>query len=90
MIKPTVGRVVWFREYVLGKQTHNEPLAATVAWVNEDDTVNLTVHSESGTTYGITDIPLIQDDLKPNCDYCEWMPWQLGQAKAATESGEAK
>jgi len=84
MIKPTVGRVVWFYYSTAPK----EPLAAIVAKVHSDRKVNLMVIDEDGSTNGVTSVRLLQDDDKPEDDFwCAWMPYQLGQA-AKTEAAE--
>jgi hypothetical protein len=87
MIKPTVGRVVW---YWLGAHTpQREPLAAMVAAVITDSIVNLSVIDAEGNQFGAKGVPLVQDGEKPPAmAYCEWMPYQKGQA-AKTEALEA-
>lgn len=78
VIKPTVGRVVWFRE---PEHTHLT-LAAIIAFVHNDALVNLAVFDQNGNAHARTSIPLVQDgeptpQLGP---YCCWMPYQIGQA----------
>jgi hypothetical protein len=93
MIKPTVGRVVWYRPAVPQAQ----PNAAIVVYVHDDRHVNLTVFSRDGGTFGMSDVYLLQDDLlddhidaiKHGGNYCEWMPYQKGQA-AKTEQLEQR
>jgi len=86
MIKPTVGRVVWF----YGSKAPEEPLAAIVAKVHSDQLVNLMVIDQNGGTNGRTSVQLLQDDDKPEADFwCAWMPYQLGQA-ARTEAAEKR
>ena len=84
MIKPTVGRVVWFYTGVV-----KEPCAAIIAKVHSDRMVNLMVIDEDGDPYGQTSVRLLQDDDKPAGEafWCAWMPYQLGQA-AKTEAAE--
>ena len=83
MIKPTVGRVVWFYKYVAG-QGHKGPLAAHVCCVHSDSIVNLMVISENGLAHGQTSVGLIQDDMDaPLNDYCTWMPYQKAVASGA-------
>lgn len=86
MIKPTVGRVVWFTPnkaapypYVHG---FDQPLAAIIAHVHSDKMVNLAVFDSNGVAYSVTSVDLIQDgEPKPEGGfYCEWMPYQKGQA----------
>ena len=85
MIKPTVGRVVWFYKYVKG-QGHKGPLAALVACVHSDMHVNLAVADEHGHMRSELTVRLIQEnDEVPQQDYCGWMPYQMGQAKKAEE-----
>lgn len=85
MIEPTVGRVVWFQD------GSNEPQAAIIAFVHSMQYVTLMVIDQQGYPLGRQNILLIQDDDKPPEDevYCEWMPYQKGQA-AKTEAAEAK
>lgn len=97
MIKPTVGRVVW---YTPTKDEHGmyqfpclsgQPLAAIIACVHTDVMVNLTVFDANGEPHGVCSVDLIQDG-QPKPDYgryCEWMPYQKGQA-AKTEQLEQK
>lgn len=97
MIKPTVGRKVWYRpaEFdTLGpgamQVTADQPLDATVLAVWGDRCVNVLVLDIMGKPFTKTSIRLLQDDDKPDVDvagdlmtgYCEWMPYQQGQAKA--------
>ena len=89
MIKPTVGRVVWFYKYVTG-QGHKGPLAAHVAYVHSDMRVNLMVIDENGNPRSETSVRLIQEgEEAPTRNYCEWMPYQKGQA-TKTEALEAE
>lgn len=79
MIKPTVGRVVYYRD-VAG---HGDvPLCAIVAGVVDDKRVNLTIFSENGLYIGGHEmVTLVQEgDAIPEGPYCEWMPFQKGQA----------
>lgn len=85
MIKPTIGRVVWFHPNETA-----DVLAAIVTYVHDDKTVNLTVFSKHGHPSGVTIVPLYQNEPneeRPASWYCEWMPYQLGQA-AKTEQLE--
>jgi len=80
MIKPTIGRVVWFYKYVPG-QGHKGPLAAHVCDVHSDQCVNLMVVSEVGVPRPELTVHLIQEgEESPKSDYCGWMPYQIGQA----------
>jgi hypothetical protein len=78
MIPPTVGRVVWVRNYFSGQ---TEPLAAIVAEVHHERLVNVAVIEHSGQMCGWVRMPLVQEgDPIPEGTYCEWMPFQKGQA----------
>ncbi len=86
MIKPSVGRVVIFRN---GASPHEE-FAAVVAKVHGDRCVNLMVVDSIGNTAPRQAVTLLQDDDSPAGlpFWCEWMPFQKGQA-AKTEAAEA-
>lgn len=94
IIKPTPGRVVWFREAPDQQVLHHDksqPLAATIAYVHHDRMVNLTVHDANGGTHARTSVRLLQDGDKPEGEgmWCEWMPYQVGQAKGGDGSKPA-
>ena len=88
VIKPTVGRVVWFYPYShedFPKQP-NQPLAAMVACVWSDTCVNLVVFDANGYPHSKASVFLYQGDGdKPDSGYCEWMPYQKGQAAKAED-----
>ncbi len=96
MIKPTIGRVVLF----VPKQAKYEfgfcfvagrPHAALITAVHGDRCVNLAAFDANGKSYGFTSVTLRQpedaDQGFAGGDYCEWMPFQVGQA-AKTEAAE--
>lgn len=91
IIKPTVGRKVWYRpaEYDLkglGAMTVSEgqPLDATILAVWGDRCINVLVTDIMGKQYTKTSIKLLQGDDKPLRDaggkdlggHVEWMPYQ--------------
>lgn len=89
---PTVGRVVWFTPSVNDNISRNgdQKLAAIITCVWSDTCVNLSVFDANGAVHSRTSVPLLQDDMtKPDGYYCEWMPYQKGQA-AKTEELEKK
>lgn len=81
MIKPSIGRVVWF--WISGDIPDRgaQPNAALVTFVHNDELVNLTVFSDVGYPGAYTNIPLWQGEgERPQGRHCEWMPYQKGQA----------
>ena len=82
-IAPTVGRVIHFfpAPVMLGMQTQG-PLAALIAKVNEDDTVNLAVFDSNGMPFHATNVRILDEGEAPREkeNYAAWMPYQLGQA----------
>ena len=90
VIKPTIGRVVW---YTPAKENDplagsDQPLAALVAYVWNDDTINLAVFDTEGRATNRTNVTLFQDGdaLPESGNYAEWMPYQKGaelKARAA-------
>lgn len=94
-ISPTVGRVVLFH---LGDPTQgpypgwgitpdgSNTYAATVAYVHNPHMVNLSACDANGIQMGFTSVPLVQDaDERPAGNWCEWMPYQKGQAAKAEQ-----
>lgn len=83
MIKPTVGRIVWYRKGPTESlpTIGHQPLAAIVVGVWGDSMVNLAVLDANGYRHSRTSVPLIQDgETAPGGAYCEWMPYQIAQA----------
>lgn len=82
MIKPTIGRIVWFypqgRQQVEAKQ---QPHAAIIAYVHSDDYINITYFDTNGFAHPANGVFLRQEgEPRPDFAFCEWMPYQLGQA----------
>jgi hypothetical protein len=79
MIKPTIGRVVWF--WRNSAEPESQPQAALICWVHSDTNVNLAVFDANGNAGGRTSVILHQGDgARPSGNFCEWMPYQIGQA----------
>lgn len=92
VIKPTVGRVVWYWPTLnepLNKLDTRQPLAAIIAYVHDEQRINVTVFDHTGMPYGRKSIYLSQDNEPdpPILPYASWMP--IGQA-AKTAEAEAK
>ena len=84
MIKPTIGRVVWYHPASVAPVI--QPQAALIAWVWSDSCVNLAVFDADGVASNKTSVLLWDsgsDVNRPSQDYCEWMPYQQGQAAKA-------
>ncbi len=99
MIKPTVGRVVLFwpsiyyaRQQGMAFGDPAQPLAALVTYVHGDRMVNLTVHDHNGVVWPVCSVQLLQEGDAPvvgGSFYCEWMPYQKGQAAKTEELEKA-
>jgi hypothetical protein len=91
MIKPTVGRVVWFYSGTAHPMAEQQPMAAIIVKVLDDHCINITRFNEVGDAKGYISVPLIQENENAPAIgfYCTWMPYQLGQA-AKTEQAECK
>lgn len=64
MIKPTVGRIVWF--YPEAHQPQDQPQAAIIAFVYPNSPmINLSTFDQWGNAYGQGPVPLIQDGDEP-------------------------
>lgn len=91
MIKPTVGRIVWFTPHAHSgiARIGNQPLAAIITGVWSDCCINVAVFDANGITHSYTSQLLVQEgNARPDAGFCEWMPYQKGQA-ARTEQAEA-
>ena len=92
MIKPTVGRVVWYwpsRAHDIHNSGicggGNQPLAAIITHVWSDTCVNLSIFDANGKQFSRTSVFLHQEGCeRPSEMFAEWMPYQHGQA-AKTE-----
>lgn len=83
MIPPTVGRVLLYRPKF--SDPNAPPLAAMIAAVNDNGSVNIGFLTAAGDHRSATNVMLYQEG-EPRPDtaetaFCEWMPFQIGQAK---------
>jgi hypothetical protein len=92
MIKPTIGRIVWYWPSPsditsLGMSsnttvTEEQPMAAQVVYVHSDHMVNLSVIDHGGEQHARTSVLLTDDKPIPtNIAFATWMPYQVNQAK---------
>lgn len=90
MIKPTIGRVVWYwPSKELAEEAGAQAYAALVTYVHSDYLVNLAVFDVNGDCRSRTHVSLYQahpSEERPNEPHCEWVPYQKGQA-AKDEEG---
>ena len=98
IIIPTIGRRVWFwpvrNAGQFGFISHDEgtPMDAGVVYVWGDRMVNLDVTDHAGNHHSFTSVTLMQPGDEPPSDgrYCQWMPYQIGQAKAPVVTATAE
>lgn len=78
MIKPTVGRVVWYYPDGAMAFPGDKPRAAIIAHVHNDRKINIAWFGRDGSPNQAQGVPLLQDDdPAPNNDeFCQWMPYQ--------------
>ena len=93
-IQPTVGRKVHYRtgnnDHEMHKLNTDDPLDATIVGVWEDGLINVVVFDCNGKMYTRNGIRLRQEGQTiSNQPYCEWMPFQVGQAKAQAVTPQA-
>jgi hypothetical protein len=88
MIKPTVGRVLWFTpsvawatESAIAYGAAGEPLAAIVAHVINDEYVNLSVFDQNGDQFNAYSVPLLDEVPPPNSCYEFFATWPNTQAQ---------
>lgn len=82
MITPTVGRVVWY--YPAGRSKDEQPCAATIAYVHDDNLINIGYWPSEGPPAWDKNVLLVQDENSyGNPDgggWCCWMPYQKNVA----------
>jgi hypothetical protein len=91
VIPPTIGRALLFwPARALAERKPDQPFSARIAYVHSDGMVNIEYIDANGHSNGSTSVPLIQagEPAPAMGYYCEWMPYQHGQA-AKTEAAEA-
>lgn len=90
MIKPTIGRVIWFWPSTSDTTIANggdQPLPAFVTHVWSDTCVNIGGFDANGKPFGKTSVLLHQDgNERPDSFFAEWMPYQKGQAAKAEQA----
>lgn len=82
MIKPSIGRIMWY--WPMKEERRDQPMPAIVTYVWNDNMVNLAVFTSNGVPFATHSIPVVQEGSPYTVDdlpYVEWMPYQIGQAK---------
>lgn len=95
-MKPTVGRIVYYVPHSNVAQVGfhapaaGEPLAALIAAVHHDGTLNLSVSDAEGYPHNRLDVPLFieRNEGPEGGNFAYWMPYQIQQA-AKAESASA-
>lgn len=88
-IRASIGRRLWYwppknsesSGFIYEDPT--QPLDAGIAYVHSDRLINISVSDQVGVSHSRTYVPLCQEgDQRPEMGgYCEWMPYQQGQAR---------
>jgi hypothetical protein len=90
VIKPTVGRVVWYTPYeedfkgpgAISRPYSGQKCVAFITSVHGDRMINVYVLDPNGKPFTVWSCSLVQlgDAIPEGGRYCEWMPYQTGQA----------
>lgn len=89
MIKPTIGRVVWYRPSEWDKSgpgalvaAQGQPLDAHIVFVHGDKMINVAGFDANGVPFRRCSVTLLQDDdaAPAGSAFAEWMPYQAAQA----------
>lgn len=87
MIKPTVGRVIWY--YPAGRSHTEQPNAAFITYVHSDTMINVGGFDHNGIPFASTSVLLLQDEGSygnpGGGPWACWMPYQKGQATKTEE-----
>jgi hypothetical protein len=88
VITPTIGRRVWF--HPSGEQEGDQPLDAGIAYVHNDDLINISYSDKFGNMASAQQIQLWHGENEADRPigeaYCEWMPYQRQQAEKSVPS----
>lgn len=90
MIAPTIGRIIWYwpkgepKPAAPNRPAAEQPQMGTICFVHSDRLVNIAGFDHLGAPYAVTKIALLQEGDSPMAGpHVGWMPYQVGQAKAA-------
>lgn len=88
MIKPTIGRKLWYKPTEAEQEAFiclnaQMPFDATVIYVHFDDNVNLRITDHHGNTFSREDVYVCtHEGEEAEEGQAYWMPYQHQQAKA--------
>lgn len=90
MIVPTIGRkVYYFLRNPDGRLVSNNPALpfdVNIVYVWSDNLVNVAGFDHNGNLFARISVPInTGPDGGGASAWCEWMPYQVGQAKAAAQ-----
>lgn len=91
LIPPTIGRVVWV--YPAGHDRDAQPLAGLIAYVHNDELINVGAFAQDGTPVAYTSVILVPagEELPVMPHHCAtWMPYQAKQAEKVVTQEENK
>lgn len=80
LIKPSIGRVVWF--YPAGHSREGQALPALISYVHSDACINVGGFDQNGNPVSATSVALIPagEPLPETGHVATWMPYQAAQA----------
>jgi hypothetical protein len=88
MIKPTIGRVVWFwpgdvKRIMINILDPKQPHDAHITFVHSDTEINVAGFDHRGEPFSVHNVKLVQEGEAPyeGESHAAWMPYQQGQAK---------
>jgi hypothetical protein len=86
LIEPTIGRKLYYwpaPSEPVEVYDVLQPCDATIVFVHNDHTVNLSVMDHDGDGFNCQKVTLRQPgEPEPERPYCSWMPYQIAQAQA--------
>lgn len=84
MIKPTIGRVIWFTPPAERRNSGNQPWPAFITYVHGDRMINVAGFDSGGAPFFQNSVTLLQDDDRSETAsggfYASWMPFQVQSA----------
>lgn len=86
MIPQTIGRMVWLWRDGPPKDDREQPCAAQIAFVHSESRINVGYLDPNGEHKSATSVLLVGAGQEPPAHgmYATWMPYQIGQARAAS------